>query len=92
MPSTTKFKVSNFVVEHAIVQLKYEIRNGMLILLFNMKILIGLFKANMHYATMAFVFDGHSTIVTFNSELHPAITICNASFGMCSDTFLLQSS
>ena len=51
VPSTTKFKFSNFVVEnaivifehaivifkHAIVQLKYEIRNGMLILLFNMK-------------------------------------------------------
>ena len=74
MPSTTKFKLSNFVVEHAIVifehaivilehaivifkhaivQLKYEIRNGMLILLFNMKPLTGLFKANIHYATMA---------------------------------------
>ena len=67
MPSTTKFKLSNFVVEHAIVifkhaivQLKYEIRNGMLILLFNMKPLIGLFKANIHYETMAFVFEGHS--------------------------------
>ena len=106
MPSTTKFKLSNFVAEHAtvifehaivifkhaIVQLKYEIRNGMLILLFNMKPLIGLFKANKHYATMAFVFEGHSTIVIFNSELHPAITICNASFGMRSDAFLLRSS
>ena len=95
MPSTTKFKLSNFVVEHAIVifklaivQLKYEIRNGMLILLFNMKPLIGLFKANIHYATMAFVFEGHSTIVMFNSELHPAITTCNASFGMRSDAFV----
>ena len=83
-PSTAKFKLSNFVVEHAIVQLKYEIRNGMLILLFNMKPLIGLFKANIHHATMAFIFEGHSTIVMFNSELHPAITICNASF---SDAF-----
>ena len=113
MPSTTKFKLSNFVVEHAIVifehaivifehasvifknaivQLKYEIRNGMLILSFNMKPLIGLFKANIHYATMAFVFEGHSTIVMFNSELHPAITICNASFGMRSDAFFLRSS
>ena len=86
MPSTTKFKLSNFVVEHAvvifehaivifkdaIVQLKYEIRNGMLILLFNIKPLTGLFKANMQYVTMAFVFEGHSTIVMFNSELHPA--------------------
>ena len=86
MPSTTKFKLSNFVVEHAIVifkhaivQLKYEIRSGMLIL-FNMKPLIGLFKANTHYATMAFIFEGHSTIVMFNSELHPTIIICNASF------------
>ena len=84
VPSTTKFKLSNFVVEHAIVifehaivifkhaivQLKYEIRNGMLILLFNMKPLIGLFKANIHYATMTFVYEGHSTIVMFNSELH----------------------
>ena len=94
MPSTTKFKLSNFVVEHAIVifkhaivQLKCEIRNGMLTLLFNMKPLIGLFKANIHYAIMAFLFDGHSTIVMFNSELHPAITICNASFGMRSDAF-----
>ena len=82
VPSTTKFKLSNFVVEHAIVvvehaivifehvivQLKYEIRNGMLMLLSNMKPLIGLFKANIHYATMAFVFEGHSTIVIFNSE------------------------
>ena len=83
MPSTTKFKLSNFVVEHAIVifehaiilfkhaivqiehaivqiehaimifkhaivQMKYEIRNEMLILLFNMKPLIGLLKANIH--------------------------------------------
>ena len=94
MPSTTKFKLSNFVVEHAIVifkyaivQLKYEIRNGMLILFFNMKPLIGLFKANIHYATMAFVSEGHSTIVMFNCELHPAITTCNASFGMRSDAF-----
>ena len=53
-----------------------------------MKPLIGLFKAN--YATMAFVFEGHSAIV--NSELHPAITTCNALFGMRSDTFLLLSS
>ena len=103
VPSTTKFKLSNFVVEHAIVifehaivifkhaivQLNYEIRNGMLILLlFNMKPLIRLFKANIHYATMDFVFEGHSTIVMFNSELHPAITICNASFGMRSDAFI----
>ena len=106
MPSRTKFKLSNFVVEHAvvvfehaimifkhaIVQLKYEIRNGMLILLFNMKPLIGLFKANIHNATMAFVFEGHFTIVMFNSELHPAITTCNASFGMRSDAFLLAFS
>ena len=113
MPSTTKFKLSNFVVEHAIVifehaivifrhaivifkhaivQLKYEIRNGMLIFLCNMKPLIGLFKANIHHATMAFIFEGHSTIVMFNSELHPAITICNASFGMRSDAFLSWSS
>ena len=63
VPSTSKFKLSNFVAEHAIVifehaimifqhaivQLKYEIRNGMLILLFNMKPLIGLFKANNNY-------------------------------------------
>ena len=82
MPSTTKFKLLSFDVEHAIVifkhgivQMKYEIRNRMLILLFNMKPLIRLFKANMHYATMAFVFERHSTIVIFNSELHPAITI-----------------
>ena len=68
MPSTTKFMLSNFVVEHAIVifehaimifkhaivQMKYEIRNGMLILLFNMKPLMGLLEANIHYATMAF--------------------------------------
>ena len=61
MLSRTKFKLSNFVVEHAIVilkhaivQLKYEIRNGMLILLFNIKHLIGLFKANIHCGTMAF--------------------------------------
>ena len=101
VPSTTKFKLSNFVVEHAIVifehanvifkhaivQLKYEIRNGMLILLFNMKPLIGLFRANIHHETMAFIFEGHSTIVMFNSELHPAITICNAPFGMRSDAF-----
>ena len=113
MPSTTKFKLSNFVVEHAIVifehaivifkhaivifkhaivQLKYEIRNGMLIFLCNMKPLIGLFKANIHHATMAFIFEGHSRTVMFNSELHPAITICNASFGMRSDAFLLRSS
>ena len=73
VPSRTKFKLSNFVVEHAvvifehvivifkhaIVQLKYEIRNGMLILLFNMKPLIGLFKANIHYVTIAFIFEGH---------------------------------
>ena len=59
------------IFKHAIVQLKYEIRNGMLIFLFNMKPLIGLFKANINYATMAFVFEGHSTIVMFNSELHP---------------------
>ena len=78
--------------KHAIVQLKYEIRNGMLILLFNMKPLIGLFKTNSHYETMAFIFEGHSTILMFNSELHPAITICNASFGMPSDAFLLRSS
>ena len=91
----TKFKLSNFVVEHAIVifkhalvQLKYEIRNGMLILLFNLKPLIGLFKANIHYATTAFVFEGHSTIAMFNCELYPAITIC----GMRSDAFLLRSS
>ena len=52
VPSTTKFKLSNFVVEHAIaifeyaimifkhaiVPLKYEIRNGMLVLSFNMKL------------------------------------------------------
>ena len=57
-------KLSNFDVEHAvvifkhaIVQLKYEIINGMLILLFNMKPLIGLFKANMHYAIMALVLN-----------------------------------
>ena len=108
----TKFKLSNFVVEHAIVifehatvifehaivifkhaivQLKYEIRNGMLILLFNMNPLIGLFKANIHYAIMTFLFEGHSTIVMFNSELHPAITICNASFRMRSDAFLWLS-
>ena len=81
MPSTTKFKLSNFVVEHAIVifehaivifkhaivQLKYEIRNGMLMLSFNMKPLIRLFKANIHYATMAFLFEAHSTIVMFIS-------------------------
>ena len=96
--------LSNFVVEHAImifehaivckhaiVQLKYEIRNGMLILLFNMKPLIGLFRTNIHQARMAFVFEGHSTIVMFNSELHPAITICNASFEMRSDAFLGSS-
>ena len=81
MPSTTKFKLSNFFVghaivifehaimifKHAIVQIKYGIRNGMLILLFNLKPLIGLFKANIHYATMAFLFEGHSTFVMFNS-------------------------
>ena len=60
----------------------------MLILLFDMKPLFGLFKANIYYATMVFVFEGHSTIVMFNFELHPAITICNASFGMRSDVFL----
>ena len=113
MPSTTKFKLSNFVVEHAIVifehatvifkhaivifkhaivQLKYEIRNGTLIFLCNMKPLIELFKANIQYATLAFIFEGHSTIVMFNSELHPAITICNPSFGMRSDAFVLRSS
>ena len=99
VPSRTKFKLSNFVVQHAIVifkhaivQLKYEIRNGMLILLFNMKPLIVLFKANNHYATIAFIFQGHSTTVMFNSELHPAITTCNASFGMRRDTSLLRSS
>ena len=64
----------------------------MLIFLFNIKPLIGLFKANIHYATMAFIFEGHSTIVIFNSELHPAITISSASFGMRSDAFLLRSS
>ena len=67
MPSRTKLKLFNFVVEHAIVifehaimifkhaifQLKYEAQNGMLILLFNMKPLIRLFKANIHYATKA---------------------------------------
>ena len=57
-----------------------------------MKPLIGLFKANIHYTTMDFVFEGHSTIVRFNFELHPAITICNVSFGMLRDAFLLQSS
>ena len=101
VPLKTKFKLSNFVVEHAIVifehvtvifkhaivQLKYEIRNVMLMLLFDMKPLIGLFKANIHYATMAFVFEGHSTTVMFNSELHPAITISNLSFRMRSDAF-----
>ena len=80
------------IFKHAIVQMKYEIRNGMLILLFNIKPLIGLFKANIHYATVALVFEGHSTFVMFNSELHPSITICNASFGMPSDAFLLWSS
>ena len=120
VPSTTKFKLSNFVVghaivifehaimifkhaivqiehaimilKHAIVQMKYEIRNGMLILSFNMKPLIGLFKANIHYGAVAFVFEGHSTFLMFNSELHPVITICNASFRMRSDAFLLRSS
>ena len=67
--------------------LKNGARNGMLILLFNIKPLIGLLKANIHYATMAFVFEGHSTIVMFNCELHPAIAICNAPFGMRSDAF-----
>ena len=80
------------IFKHAIVQLKYEIRNGMLVFLFNMKPLIWLFKSNIHYATMAFIFEGHSTTVMFNSELHPAITICNASFGMRGDAFLLGSS
>ena len=63
-------------------------------LLFDMKPLIGLFKANIHYATVALVFESHSKFVMFNSELHPAITICicNASFGMRSDAFLLWSS
>ena len=64
----------------------------MLTLLFNMKPLIGLFKAKMLYTTMAFVFEGHSTIMMFNSELHPTITICNASFRMRRDAFLLRSS
>ena len=94
VPSTTKFKLSNFVVEHAIVifehalvifkhaivifkhaivQLKYEIRNGMLIFLCNMKPLIGLFKANIHHATMAFIFEGHSTI----SDVQLRIAPCN---------------
>ena len=52
-----QFDVEDAIVifKHAIVQLKYEIRNGMLILLFNIKPLIGSFKANMHYATMAFL-------------------------------------
>ena len=63
----------------------------MLIFLFNMKPLIGLFKANIHYATMAFIFEGHSTILMFNSELHPAITIWNASFGMRSNALLRSS-
>ena len=66
------------IFKHTIVQMKYEIRNGMLILLFNMKPLIGLFKANIHYATVALVFEGHSKFVMFNSELHPTITICSA--------------
>ena len=71
-PSPTKFKLFNVVVEHAIVifehaimifkhaivQLKYEIQNELLILLFNMKPLIGLFKVNIHYATTIFVFEG----------------------------------
>ena len=86
------FEHAIMIFEHAVVQMKYEIRNGLLILLFNMKPLIGLFKANIHYATMAFVFEVHSTFVMFNSELHPASTICNASFGMRSDAFLLGSS
>ena len=66
------------IFKNVIVQLKYEIRNGILILLFNMKPLIGLFKANMLYTTLASLLEGHSTIVMFNSELHPAITIYNA--------------
>ena len=86
------FQHAVVIFKHAIVQLKYEIRNETLILLFNMKPLIGLFKANIHYATMAFVFEGHSTILMLNSELHPVITICNASFGMRSNAFLLRSS
>ena len=85
------FEHAIMIFKHAIVQMKYEIRNGMLILLFNMKPLIGLFKANIH-ATMAFVFEGHSIFVMFNSELQPAITICNASFGMRRNAFLLRSS
>ena len=66
------------ILKHAIVQMKYEIRNGMLILLFNMKPLIGLFKANIHYVAVAFIFEDHYTFVMFNSELHSAIIICNA--------------
>ena len=68
------------IFKHAIVQMKYEIRNGMLTLLFFIKPLIGLLKANIHSAAMALVFEGHSTFVMFNFELHPAITICNASY------------
>ena len=51
----------------------------------NVKPLTGLFKANMHYAPIALVFQCHFTIVILNSELHSAITICNAPFGMRSD-------
>ena len=69
--------------------MKYEIPNGILILLLNVKPLIVLFKANIHYATMAFVFEGYSRIVMFNSELYTAITIWNASFGMRSDAFFI---
>ena len=86
------FEHAIIIFKHAIVQLKYEIRNGMFILLYNMKPLIGLFKANIYYATMAFLFEGHSRIVMFNFELHPGITICNSSIEMCSDAFLLGSS
>ena len=42
------------IFKHAIVQMKSEIRNGMLISVFNMKPLMGLFEANIHYVTMAF--------------------------------------
>ena len=59
----------------------------MLILLFDMKHLIAFFKVDMHYATMAFLFKGHSAILIFNSEFHPTIAICKASFGMRSEAF-----
>ena len=94
MPSRTKFKLSNFdvkhaivILNHAIVQLKYKISNGMFdfILLFNMKPFIRLFKASMHYVTMAFTFEGHSTIVMFNSmqnrnEERPSLGSCRQTF------------